>query len=803
MKKFSRILLFAVLALTLTAVFAVSALATDGEVSQTTIPEGSVIEYTAPDGTVSYSANAGDFPTLVAKGGTVKLLADIVLDSVELVDSIPTPMPSITIPLETTPEITIDLNGHTLTRISYLGDYYVGDQKVANYNDKTYRSLFLFTAPENDKSTLTTKFTLTSSVGKGSVYNINAYATTKYDSELNLISREVKQYSKSHILETARYMAGADCTISNVKLYSSAIFQLISTKPVSTMNVTIDNIEHYYMKYQQTSSDLDTGVAVFSCAVVWNVNVKISNSLLYSPSINSPSNQGNDGYNQLVNVSGSNKAGYSANFAFENCDIIKSDFEGQFAFRFASTRKSNSYVTFENCRLYDPNVTSDLLIYARKGTYMTDDTSIVGESNASQRPKIYEQDTYDDFIEVGYKKTFTYQVPVSTSFQAANPGESIEIPSIHYEMKDLELTFDYLVSIATNVTWVYADGTQQTEVIYPGTDPQPPRLSPVTTTDPYVNEIHYWVNEEGQEFSAEDIAFDGKDYTFRTSAETKFVGAIKGAMFNMTFVTQFQYNLYLPVDSSVEFHSVEGFKREEGNVYINGNEYYVFTYSPSTTGASEDLLAKVYFTYNHGTCGGEYEGLFKLSALVYADLILGGADLNESEDLAIRNMVRYIGAARAEIGKDVTDERFTTLTEGLEDYGEYEGTGTMEQYLSEYIQAATFVIYNGSAFYRFNLQSDEYFEALSFTLTVGDEKVPLSIIDSGVQDDGTPYITLEGARVYDIIGELTITYEAEDISATYSILDYIQYEENNVAKALYEFGIAARAYREYLEGENS
>ena len=62
-------------------------------------------------------------------------------------------------------------------------------------------------------------------------------------------------------------------------------------------------------------------------------------------------------------------------------------------------------------------------------------------------------------------------------------------------------------------------------------------------------------------------------------------------------------------------------------------------------------------------------------------------------------------------------------------------------------------------------------------------------------------------RVYDLAKaiKITVTIPAEEgsedtiISATYSAKAYINVTDSSLAKAMYEFGIATKAYREYLE----
>ena len=55
------------------------------------------------------------------------------------------------------------------------------------------------------------------------------------------------------------------------------------------------------------------------------------------------------------------------------------------------------------------------------------------------------------------------------------------------------------------------------------------------------------------------------------------------------------------------------------------------------------------------------------------------------------------------------------------------------------------------------------------------------------------------SKLLDQYVTVSVTCGDKVLSGTYSIGAYIQAMDNNFAKAMYEFGNAAKVYREYLE----
>ena len=161
-------------------------------------------------------------------------------------------------------------------------------------------------------------------------------------------------------------------------------------------------------------------------------------------------------------------------------------------------------------------------------------------------------------------------------------------------------------------------------------------------------------------------------------------------------------------------------------------------------------------------------------------------------------MVRFLKEAcvysNTEVNTDKLDAIITAA--GVGAYAEkYEGDGNIMP-VTDYLYSASYVIYNGVVSYRFTLKDATYAETVKFY--IGDNEIGATVHTETAEEGGRTYLLLDTMRVYDIIDEITI--EVGEATATYSILDYIEVKpESNLAKALYEFGVAAENYKAYLE----
>ena len=278
--------------------------------------------------------------------------------------------------------------------------------------------------------------------------------------------------------------------------------------------------------------------------------------------------------------------------------------------------------------------------------------------------------------------------------------------------------------------------------------------------------------------------------------------SVTDARFSMLYYTNFNMVMYIPVADGMTDITLSGFTKADETVKIDGNEYYVFVKASTTTGVSDTVTAKLSYKVN----GGVYRQTYNLSALVYADLMLNDPWM-DVETKAIANMVRYIKEARLAAGLAAGAE-FDELIA----LGELDALGAKEDYvdttvdystLAGYVNEVKFMLDGTNAAYLITLTSSDIDVAVKF---VDGEEIVLA---DSTTTENAKYTT--GTRVYDIANkaiEITVTVPAADggeptvITGTYSVKAYINATDNALTKAMYEFGVAADAYRSFLTEDN-
>jgi len=304
------------------------------------------------------------------------------------------------------------------------------------------------------------------------------------------------------------------------------------------------------------------------------------------------------------------------------------------------------------------------------------------------------------------------------------------------------------------------------------------------------------------------------NYTVKKCSEVE--GSITDARLSMSYYTNFNMMFYLPVmdESGTVITSVDGFTAVGSTVKIDGNEYYAYVKECSTTGASDNAVATIYYTINGLECKQSY----LLSALLYADIILNYPEA-EVETKAVANMLRYIKEARLAAGLEAGEEFDDLIALGnLAELGEqtdYVDTTVSYSALSGYVESICFMLDGTNSAYVITMTDSAV--AAGATVTVSyvngtDIAVNKSVItvtdaETSTEKEVTRYIT-SSTKVYDVAAnaiEITVTVPAAEegadptvITGTYSVKAYINSTNNTLAKAMYEFGIAAKAYREYL-----
>ena len=312
-----------------------------------------------------------------------------------------------------------------------------------------------------------------------------------------------------------------------------------------------------------------------------------------------------------------------------------------------------------------------------------------------------------------------------------------------------------------------------------------------------------WLDANG---SVSDLMLgDASEYSFtaKVSASSQnYVAYITDAWYNFVYYAQFHTVLYLPVTDNVEITSVDGgFTSDVSKVKIGGVEYWAFTRYESTTDVSDDKNAVVNFTCD----GVNYTQTFTLSALRYAEIILTAPE-NDIEKTAVANMVRYIKEARLAKELEVSEKFDQLISLGnLSDLGaqaDYVDTTVDYSTLEDYVSSVKFRVFGSSASYVIDLKDAAIGATISVTYLDSGDIVELRNADT------TNAVYTINTRVYDLTKaiKITVTVPATEegaeptvISGTYSAKAYINATDDTLTKAVYEFGVAAKAYREYLE----
>ena len=175
-------------------------------------------------------------------------------------------------------------------------------------------------------------------------------------------------------------------------------------------------------------------------------------------------------------------------------------------------------------------------------------------------------------------------------------------------------------------------------------------------------------------------------------------------------------------------------------------------------------------------------------------------------------MVRFIKEAKLadNSSADVTAYETLITKSGIADYKDTYTDETTIENVSAYVESINFVITGGVASYKIVLKDASYAEMLK--VTIGDAVLATTLGTEDVTvDEATvtnTYLIVESIIVYDIIDTVTLTVTDGDnaVSGTYSILENIEGVaaadgDTALLKALYEFGVAAEAYRAILEAQ--
>ena len=714
---------------------------------------------------------------------TVKLLDDVVIDAAIALKSGGV-------------KITIDLNGHMLTRNSSAYTDYAAtwDESSGTYVKGE-------------------KISTPASVGDGHLisYNIaNSRVTIK-----SSVPGAVLTVSK---VTANRWIYNGEVVNSDTRVVRGGGIGSFSGGVTGTeLNIQGDNITFYvgyigFVEYGGMKATIDIDGGTF---------VKLPNGYamfnMLRPGTYSAKNAkfyGNGA--SLVRTTDYNTShGESVKVTFDNCDVINANLMLGY-----SPTSTGDVVTFNNSRVSLNAVAANSTggygkIVFGKGTKAT--------SIASQVSVI------DDSLEIAALSS-----PVTTKF-VQKTGYAIDtitlLPTGAPTVSPVDCTFNYAVTTKNNtyatVTWKDADGYTLATTKSPKNDTALVPTVYIPESDGYRAIINpNWLDAEGK---ISNLAIgDDDEYVFTATLEglsntnKEYVSYMTDARFNIVYYAHFAYNIYAPVVEGVNIISIGG-SAPASTVLINGKAYYnkLTLYRDSTDGITEYTTSIVY-----SIDGITYTANFKTSALIYAQLIVRDEASSDIEKEAVGCLVRYI----EESYKSVSGANLNaTVAAKFTDF-----------YTNYYTPAPYTTTYPASTLHNVNdALLEKYIESFEFALTgsrvsfrviltdsaaTAGYKVKATGVTSSINNSSTNpklFYTNNTPLVYCIMNDVynieildasgKAVYEDLDgdgaaetkVATKYSLATYITAMEAKgkdiaLAKALYAFGAAVKEVRNTL-----
>jgi len=720
---------------------------------------------------VSTGYYASEYATAIAAvkgGGTIKLHADL---ETELSYTFNT----------ASANITFDLNGYDFKRFSVCNHHYnaVWDEengvwtkgsRISGESSGVAASAFYIAA--ND-----IVFTIKNSGDEANIYTYTQYRDTWHDSEGNVVGydslREFDKVGGNNNPGTILFgYSGAKRTTIDIQgdgitYYGACLVLNEWGGNQDTSTVKIDGGTYYAVVNTYTSmiSQMAGGtVDVQNATFVTNG---------YCPVIR---------VGEKVNTNAVTKV----DFKFTNCDILG-----------GATQNGNPIgdagIVLENCRYYASGESNNDLTLGREtdiNAYALKSSTLANSVTAA--PYTYEK-TYTLSVEKGFVldennlPTFVF-TPEERTYTFA------------YRIADPELDF-------TSVTW-------KDELGYVLKTTKELKNASIKALSYAVSAgdgwrgyaVTEWLDSEGTALTVLTTgAEDSYEFTAKMpeiTEETEMVSCITGAHFNFVFYGQFHTLFYLPVTEGMEAPTVSGFNDGYYLTKIDGISYWTYTVYNGTTTVSNDFITEVSFAID----GVNYSQNFKLSALIYANIVLS-SPVNDIETKAVANMVRYIKEARLEIGLEAGENFDRLIALGnLEELGakeDYVDTSVDYSALNGYVESIQFMVNGGSAAYVIKLTDSAVASNATLSASYVKSGASISLRDATIENAKFTINT----RVYDLIDAIRITVTIPDanggeptvVSGTYSVKTYINNTDSALAKAMYEFGLAAYEYREYLK----
>ncbi|MBR5140342.1 MAG: hypothetical protein IKV16_04725 [Clostridia bacterium] len=248
----------------------------------------------------------------------------------------------------------------------------------------------------------------------------------------------------------------------------------------------------------------------------------------------------------------------------------------------------------------------------------------------------------DGCVREAFTETFTYY-PVS-SIEFDWDSSSSRLVYLPQRFESVKTTSYYVYNPdfgPTTVTFKDLDGNVISTVTAKKNNPIATPI--VALGDGYRNLLNpIWRDANGNLLG--ETLGDADEYVFTAElpdeAVRKYSANLTVAMMNMSYYSQFAYNLYVPKTDAVEIISIAG-ATELNVVLINNAEYYVFTVSVDVLDAFDVWTAKVVYAID----GDTFEAELALSAYVYAMASVAADDHTAADKAASGALIKLIEEA--------------------------------------------------------------------------------------------------------------------------------------------------------------
>ena len=299
--------------------------------------------------------------------------------------------------------------------------------------------------------------------------------------------------------------------------------------------------------------------------------------------------------------------------------------------------------------------------------------------------------------------------------------------------------------------------------------------------------------------------------------------SVKGIKFNMSLLTNYYMNIYVPVEAP-EGITPLGYFAEEAltNKYTEsvrkvsiGGEVYE-EHSFAIRNSDIDLEAPRYYAFDAVVGGKTYRLSYKISVdlITYAKGVLGAYSCGSEEAALAVNLLNYAneayklanGEAHAAAAAVISDHSDCGCLIEYDATGDYKGDVST---LSEYVYGAAYDVTSAEPsfvlYVRANKVADISAIKIAHDGVMGEVEAYMTALDA-IEIDGVgviPY-TYRGVSASEVkeIMEISVYDANESVAAfgTYGLSNYVFNSDAPVAKALYAFSSAAAGYKRSVVG---